>query len=169
MGLGCFMRNYVIILALITLVVFLSGCVGSETSNIDQLATKINDNIKSGDGYYNQAAISVNQFSYDKALGQSNSAASQFDLAQSSTQEALIYARTSQDQVYINYLQLTLNEIEAKINATDELQLAIPLFQVNDTRSGNTHATLANTYMKRSLEYEQKKQSIVDQNPGKFK
>jgi hypothetical protein len=163
------MRNYVIILALVTIVVFLSGCVGSETSNIDQLATKINENIKNGDVYYNQAATSVNKFLYDNALSQCNSAASQFDLAKSSSQEALIYARTTQDQIYIDYLQLTINEVDAKINATNELQLAIPLYQVNDTRSGNTHAALANTYMKRSLEYEAKKQALVNQNPDKFK
>ena len=163
------MRNYIIILALLTLTVFLSGCVGSEVSNIDQLSSKINENIKNGDNYYNQAANSVNKFLYEIALGQSNSAATQFDLAKSSSQEALIYARTSQDQVYINYLQLTLNEIDAKINATKELQLAIPLFQGNDTRSANTHLDLANTYMKRSLEYAKQKKTIVNQNPTKFK
>jgi hypothetical protein len=159
----------VIILALLTLTVFLSGCVGSEISNIDQLATKINENIKNGDSYYNQAATSVNKFLYEIALGQSNNAASQFDLAKSSSQEALIYARTTQDQVYISYLQLTINEVDAKINATKELQLAIPLYQGNDTRSANTHVKLANTYMKKSLEYEKKKQKIVNQNPTKFK
>ena len=163
------MRNYIIILALVTIVVFLSGCVGGEISNIDQLATKINENIKNGDSYYNQAAISVNKFLYDIALSQCNSAASQFDLAKSSSQEAMIYARTSQNQVYIDYLQLTLNEIDAKINATKELQLAIPLYQVNDTRSGNIHATLANTYMKKSLEYEAKKEALVKKNPDEFK
>jgi hypothetical protein len=163
------MRNYVIILTLVTLTVFLSGCVGSQISNIDQLTTKINENMKSGDSYYNQAAKNVNKFLYDIALEQCNSAASQFDLAKSSSQEALIYARTSQDPVYINYLQLTNNEIDAKINATNELQLAIPLYQANDSRTANTHVTLANTYMKKSLEYEKQRQTIVDQNPSKFK
>jgi hypothetical protein len=163
------MRNYVIILTLVTLTVFLSGCVGSQISNIDQLATKINENMKNGNSYYNQAATSINKFLYDIALVQCNSAASQFDLAKSSSQEALIYARTSQDQVYINYLQLTVNEVDAKINATTELKLAIPLYQANDTRTANTHVTLANGYMKKSLEYEAQRQTIVDQNPNKFK
>jgi len=159
----------VFILTLITVTVFLSGCVGSEISSIDQLTTKINQNMKSGDSYYNQAANSVNKFLYDIALGQCNSAASQFDQAKSSSQEALIHAQDSQNQVYINYLQLTISELNAKINATNELQLAIPLYQANDTRTANTHVTLANTYMKNSTDYEKQRQIIVNQNPDKFK
>jgi hypothetical protein len=159
----------ILILALVTVTVFLSGCLGSEVAQIDQLTTTINEHLKSGDNFYNQAVNSANKFLYDKALEQSNNASSEFEMAKTSSQEALIYSRNAQDQVYINYLQLTLQEVEAKINATNELKMAIPLFKGNDTKTANTHVDLANQYMQRSLEYQKQKEEIVQQNPNKFK
>lgn len=163
------MRNVVMVLALLTGVILLSGCLGSDITKIEQLTTTINDHLKQGDSYYNQAVTSSNKFSYEEALKQCNNAASEFDAAKSSTQEALFYSKNTEDQVYINYMQITLLELDARINATSELKTAIPLFRGNETRSANNHIDLANGYMQKSLEYSKQKQDIVNQNPNKFK
>jgi hypothetical protein len=66
-------------------------------------------------------------------------------------------------------MELTLQELDAKINATTELKMAIPLFKGNDTTSANEHVDLANQYMRSSQEFKIQKQNIVKQNPNKFK
>ncbi len=163
------MRKILIILALVTLTVSLSGCLGSQVAQIDQLCDTINNHLTSGDSYFNQAATSTNKYQYDSAQEQINNASSEFNLAKTSSQEAMIYSKNLQDQVYITYLQLTLYQVDAKINATNELKVAIPLFMRNDTRTGNTHVDLANQFMEKSLEYQKQKEDLVQQNPTKFK
>ena len=163
------MRKIIIIFVLVILVVSLSGCLGTQVAQIDQLTDTINDHIISGDNYFNQAATSSNKYQYENAQSQADNASSQFNMAKTSAQEALIYAKNLQDQVYITYMQITLQELDAKINATSELKVAIPLFARNDTKTGNTHVDLANQYMETSLEYQKQREDIVQQNPTKFK
>ncbi|NYB53084.1 MAG: hypothetical protein HVN35_11080 [Methanobacteriaceae archaeon] len=163
------MRRILIILALVTVTVSLSGCLGSQLSQINQLSDTINNHLSAGDTYFNQAATSTNKYQYNDAQQQINNASNEFNMAKSSTQEAMFYAKSLQDQIYINYLQLTLQQIDAKINATNELKVAIPLFMRNDTKTANSHVDLANQFMSKSLEYQQQKNELVRQNPAKFK
>jgi len=163
------MRKIIMVLVLVTLVVSLSGCLDTQIAQIDQLTDTINSYLNQGDTYFNQAATSTNKYQYETAMQQCNNASSQFNNARTSTQEALIYAKNLQDQIYINYLQVTLNEVDAKINATNELKMAIPLFKNNDTKTANTHVDLANQYMETSLDYQKQREDIVQQNPTKFK
>lgn len=163
------MRKIILIFVLVILTVSLSGCLGTQVTQIEQLTDTINDHITSGDSYFNQAATSTNNYQYETAQSQVDNASSNFNMARTSTQEALIYAKNLQDQVYITYMQITLQELDAKINATNELKVAIPLFSRNDTKTGNTHVDLANGYMDTSLEYQKQRDDIVQQNPTKFK
>jgi hypothetical protein len=163
------MRKIILIFVLVIITISLSGCLDTQVTQIEELTDTINDHIISGDAYFNQAATSTNNYQYETAQSQVDNASSDFNLARTSTQEALIYAKNLQDQVYINYLQITLQELDAKINATNELKVAIPLFSRNDTKTGNTHVDLANGYMDTSLEYQKQREDIVQQNPTKFK
>jgi hypothetical protein len=163
------MRKILIIFALVTLTVSLSGCLGSQVAQIDQLSDTINNHLSSGDNYFNDAATSNNKYQYESAQEQINNASSEFNMAKTSAQESLIYAKNLQDQVYITYLQLVLLQVDAKINATNELKVAIPLFMRNDTKTGNTHVDLANQFMQYSQNYQQQKEDLVQQNPTKFK
>lgn len=163
------MRKILIILALVTVTVSLSGCLGSEVTQIDQLTDPINNHMSSGDNYFNQAATSTNKYQYDDAQDQVNNASSEFNQAKTMSQEASVYAKSLQDALYSTYFQLTLLQLDAKINATNELKLAIPLFMRNDTRSGNSHVDQANQFMQQSLDYQNQKDDLVSQNPTKFK
>ncbi|MEN6329398.1 MAG: hypothetical protein ABFC91_03815 [Methanobacteriaceae archaeon] len=163
------MRKWTLILVLLILVIFSSGCVNSDLSRMDQLASTINDHLQQGDSYYNQAVASANKFQYEPALTQANSASSEFDQGRSSTQEALIYAQNSKEQVYINYFQLTLQELDLRINATSELKMAIPYLQSNETSTANQHLNLANDYMEQSINLKTQKDDLVTQNVAMFK
>jgi uncharacterized lipoprotein NlpE involved in copper resistance len=158
-----------IIFFVMIITVSLSGCLGNQIAQIDQLTDSINGHIKAGDNYFNQAATSTNKYQYTAAQSHAENASSEFNQARTTSQEALIYSKNLQDQVYITYFQITLYELDAKINATNQLKVAIPLFARNDTRTGNTHVDSANQFMQQSLKYQKQREEIVQQNPTKFK
>jgi hypothetical protein len=163
------MDNKIILLGLVMLVIFLSGCIQSEASKIDELTTSINSHLKNGDVYYNNAGTDTNKFFYDMALKNCDNASSEFNQARSFTTQGLTYAKDSNDTVYVNYMQTVLNEIDAKINATNELKSAIPYLMDNDTVNANNHVSNANEFMDKAITYNDQREQIVKQNPTKFK
>jgi hypothetical protein len=163
------MDNKIIILGIMILVIFLSGCIQSDTSKIDGVSTSINTHLKNGDNNFNNAGTDVNKFLYTKALKESDNASSEFNQAKSLASQGFTYAQNSNDTVYVNYMQLVLNEIDAKINATNELKTAIPYLMDNDTINANTHVSNANGFMNKATKFYDQRQDIVKQNPTKFK
>lgn len=163
------MKNKIVPLILIMVIVALSGCIQSDVVNINELSSPINENLKKGDDFYNQAALNSNKYNLDSASSNCDSALSEFNSAKTSAEQALNYAKSSKDSVFIDYMQNVVGEIDSKVNATSQLKQAIPYFEQKDSQTGNNHVTLANRYMDRASEYEAKKESIVKQNPSKFK
>ncbi|MBM4241146.1 MAG: hypothetical protein FJ150_05745 [Euryarchaeota archaeon] len=163
------MKDKFLVLVLITLVVFLSGCFQQDINKINEIAPTINDHIKKGDELFNKSANDTNRYSYENALLNCDQSASEFNLAKSSAQEALAYAKNSNETVYIDYIGYVINEIDAKLNATSELKIAIQLFKENNTDTANTHVDAANEFMRNAMEYKNKRAEIVRQNPSKFK
>lgn len=163
------MKNKILPLILIILIVALSGCIQSDIGKINEISSTINEHLKNGDNYYNNAAEDINAFYLDSALTNCNNAASEFNSAKSSAEEGLTFAQNSKDTVFIEYMKYTVTEIEARLNATLELKKAIPYLQQKNNTTGNNHVTLANSYMDRSMEYKAKKDNLVSQNPSKFK
>ena len=163
------MKNKIIPLIVLMLVVALSGCIQSDTANINTLSSKINTHLKNGDNYFNKAAADINKYSFNSTATNCNSALSDFNSAKGYAQQGLDYAQKSKDSVLIEYMQLTVSEIDARVNATLELQQAINYLQKKDNVNGNPHVTLANQYMDVSMEYKKKKDNLVKQNPSKFK
>ena len=163
------MDNKIIILGIVVIVVFLSGCIQSDSSKIDALATSINTHLKNGDGDYNTAGTDTNGYLYSAALAQCNNASSEYNQARSLASQGLTYAQNSNDTVYTSYMQSVLNEIDAKINATNELKTTIPYLQDNNTVAANIHSSNANGYMDDATTFNNQRESIVQQNPTKFK
>ena len=163
------MNNKIIILSLVIIVVFLSGCIESDSSQIESLATSINTHLKNGDSDYNSAGIDTNGFLYTAALAQCANASSEYNQARSLASQGLTNAQNSNDTVYADYMQSVLNEIDAKINATNELETAIPYLQDNDSVDANIHTSNANGFMNDATTFSNQRESIVQQNPTKFK
>jgi hypothetical protein len=164
-----FMDNKIIIVGLLTLVIFLSGCIQSDASKIDGLSTSINTHLKNGDQYYNNAGNNTNKFQYDTALTNCDNATAEFNQARSFATQGLTFANNSNDTVYITYMQDVLDEIDAKINATNELKTAIPFLKNNDTVNANIHLGNANGFMAKAIDFNTQRENIVKQNPAKFK
>lgn len=150
-------------------IVALSGCIQSDIGNINGLSPTINDNLKKGDDFYNKAVLATNKYSLDNASSNCDNALSTFNSAKNSAEQALNYAQSSKDSVFINYMQNAVREIDSKINATSELKQAISYFQQKDSQNGNSRVALANQFMDKATEYKANKDNLVKQNPSKFK
>jgi hypothetical protein len=159
----------ILIIALILGTVFLSGCVQSDISTINDMSLSINNHLAKGDEYYNQSANNANKMILSQALADSENANDEYSLAQTSAQTALNSAKNANDGIFIDYIQNAVLEIQAKINATSELKTAIILLQNNQTASANEHLTSANDFMNKSMQYRKNREDIVNQNPSKFK
>lgn len=163
------MDNKFIILGIVTLIIFLSGCIQSDASKIDGLSTTINSHLKKGDDFYNNAGYDTNKFLYDLALKNCENATNEFTQARNYADEGLTYAKNSNDTVYLNYMQNLVNEIDAKMNATNELKAAIPYLVDNDTSNANSHIGDANAFMDDATNFNSIREQIVKDNPSKFK
>lgn len=163
------MKNKIILLVLLMFITAFSGCIQSDAANIDSTASSVNSHLKNGDSYYNKAATDLNKYSIETATTNCNKALSEFNSAKSAAQSGLNYAQSSKDNVFIEYMQLTVSEIDARINATLEMQQAINYLQKKDNTNGNPHVVLANQYMDASVAFKVKKDNIIKQNPSKFK
>jgi len=163
------MKSKLVIVILIISIVALSGCIQSDVGKINDLSSKINQNLKNGDNYYNKAANDINIYSLDSAATNCDNALSEFKQAKSSADQGLQYAENTNDSVFINYMKYSIAEIELRINATQELKEAVPLLELKNNTTGNLHVNLANQLMEQSLEYKNKKDNLVKNNPAKFK
>ena len=163
------MERKILIIAIILLTVFLGGCIQTDISNINEMAISINNHINRGDEYYNQSAADTNKLSYIKALSECDNATAEYNLAQTSAQTAFNSAKNSKDNVFIEYMQNVIYEIEAKLNATTELKNAIKYLQTNQTSIANDHLQQANANMDRAVKFKNIRLDIVKQNPSKFK
>ncbi len=163
------MKNKIIPLVVLMLIIAFSGCIQSDAPNINGLSSNINSNLKDGDTFFNKAVSDLNKYSYTSSSSNCNNALSKFNSAKASAQQGLTYAQNSKDNVFIEYMGLTISEIDARVNATLELQQAITYLQKNDTINGNPHVTKSNQFMDVSMQYKTKKDDLVKQNPSKFK
>lgn len=163
------MKTKFTILSILLAITLICGCTQSEITQIDQLVPQINSHLQKGDEFYNQSAKDINAFKTNSSLENSNNAFSEYNSARSLTSQALSYAQSSQDQVYINYLQLVLSEIDAKLNATSELRTAGQLFLSGDNETANNNLRSANSMMLDAQEFQKQKEELVKENPNKFK
>ena len=163
------MKNLIIPLVIMMTLIAFSGCIQSDTSNINGLSSNINDDLKNGDNNYNNAVKDLNSYSYSSASTDCNNALSNFNSAKALATQGLSYAQNSKDNILIQYMQLTISEIDSRVNATLELQQAISYLQKNNTIEGNQHATSANNFMTSSMNFKKQQEDLVNQNPSKFK
>ncbi len=154
---------------MLTAVIIVSGCIDSDVGNINAQAININNHVKTGDQYYNQSSSDTNNLLLTKALSESNNASYEYNQSQTAAQGALNTAQNSNNAVFVEYLQNILYEVQAKLNATSELKIAINYLKTNDTSDADNHLQTANDYMNKALQYENTSENIINQNPSKFK
>lgn len=163
------MKTKLMILIIFISITLICGCTQSDITKIDQLSSQINSHLQKGDDYYNQSAEDINNDDINASLDKCNSAFTEYNSARTLTSQAQSYAQSAQDDVYIQYLQLVLSEIDAKLNATSELRAAGQSFLTGDNSTGNSNLRSANSMMVNAQDFQKQKEQLVKENPNKFK
>ena len=136
---------------------------------VNKMMPDIGSDIAAGDSDYNEAVDLLNGKNYDEAKNKAISAGNNFN----HTHAQLVSIRdnfTSQtDDVHKNYIDTLLSEIELKINATDYLLDSIDCYESYQNATGNEYSYQANEYMQDAIEFQNARNSIVNDNPNLFK
>ena len=157
---------FIFILVVFSTVVVL---IDSSVDTINKSMPEVSDGIVKGDQDYNEAVDLVNNKSFKEAMDKADSAENNFNNSLNKLKE--IRGKFSKDisDIHKDYINAAYDELELKRDAVSKLKDAIECFEVNKNATGTEYALEANDYMNRSLEYENSRNSLVENNPNLFK
>ena len=155
----------VVLLAISAAVLFMD----SSTDNMNVAMPDISESIVDGDDEYNEAVDLVNNKNFYQSKQKAESAGDNYN--QSLIKLHKVQGNFSSDihGVHKDYINTVIKEVELKINAVDLLKEAIDCFEVNSNYTGSNYGFEANDAMDQAVEYQNKRNSIVEDNPKLFK
>lgn len=158
------MKNKTIVIAILVLVIAISGCVNSDMDGINQIIPKLNDNIKNGDLNFNLAVEGLN--SNKTANAKIELAIGNFNNAKTNIENIKRTYKNLNNTEYVTYIDLISKELEFKINATLSLQSAIQSY--SDKTRFNGYVDSANYYMINGVAIQRERYELVRNNPDLF-
>jgi len=161
------MNNKIAIVIVLFATVAISGCINSSLDNINIIMPKLSQNIVDGDSNYNEAVNYVNNNNYDAADQKIKKSISNFNEGQDKLL-SINNINELNDTIYIQYFDLIKEELSLKQNAAANLQLANEYFKSGD-KTANEYVTKANSLMTQGVFVQNQRQSLVVNNPDKFK
>lgn len=162
------MNKKLIIGTIIIIIALIFGSViFTEINNADTEVPNINSHLQKANIEYNNAVTYLNVKNYTEATEHINSSYTEYIQARTSTENALDKATRNNKTVQIEYFNLTLTEINYKINATVELYDG--LITVNNSPSkALQYFSKSHEYMENALEYSEKRKVLEEQYPDNF-
>lgn len=162
------MNNKIVIVGILIAVVLVSGCINSEIGNLNKIINDLNKDIVNGDANYNKAINSLNSKDYVNAESSIFNASTSYTNAFNKVSESIKDAEGLNNTLYLNYLNIVKEEIQLKLNATNQLQLAVQSYKSGEADSGNTYSDKAIIAMTQAIIKQKERSKIAKNNPDKF-
>jgi hypothetical protein len=169
------MRNKIILIGVLLMVIAISGCINSDMDAINQIMPGLGDNIGSGDSNFNAAVnilnSNLNSNNTDSAYSKVNMAIDKYNSAKSNIADIQKYSKNLNDTDYKEYIDLILDELDFKINASSNLLSLskIPPSQVeSQIDTYNKYVMDINYYMGEGVKIQKQRNSLVKNNLAKF-
>ncbi len=166
------MSSYIKLIIFILVLLLISAAIlfiDSSIDNMNELMPAISENIVNGDKDYNDAVNVVNDKNYAEAMNKATSAGNNYNSSLSKLNILKDKFTSDVNLVHKQYINNTINEIELKLLAVENLKEAIGCFQIEYNYTGTNYGYEANDYMDQSLEYRDARDLLVTQNPNLFK
>ena len=128
----------------------------------------INSNLESGNTKYNEAVGYINNENYEKATQSIDESLTNYNKAKNDTQIALNKSINRNDTVLTQYFNYTLDELDMKINAANEMKNGLALINPNDYSLSKEHFNKSNEIMQNTTQYNDRREELENQNPDKF-
>lgn len=136
--------------------------------NINKAMPEISDCIVNGDKDYNESVELVNNKNYKESMAKAVSAGDNYNNSLKKLNEIRDKFDKDLNDVHKDYIDTTINELELKLKAVDELKLSIEYFESYYNYTGTTHASQANDIIYDALKYQNDRDQIVQDNPKLF-
>lgn len=162
-------NKYLTIIALLTMVVIVSGCIGSSVERLNDMIPEINDNILKGDTYFNSAAKEYNNKEYDSANEILDDAIKEYTNAENKLKEASEIINKTNDTVFINYIDLSNKEVTSKKEACEKFKVVCDLAKNKEYTGQSQYISKINKLMSDAIDYHNEREILSDKYSNKFK
>jgi len=156
---------FIVVLLLISLAIVF---IDSSVENINHSMPSISDGIVQGDKDYNESVELLNERSFDEANQKAISAGDNYNDSLKKLEEIRQKYDKDLHEVHKDYIGTTMDELNLKLKAVDELKEAIYYLKMYYNYTGSTHGTEANDIMQDAVNYQNERNEIVQENPKLF-
>lgn len=165
------MSSYIKLIIFIVVLLLISVTVvyiDSSMDNINHSMPEISDGIVQGDKDYNESVELLNSQNYDEAENKADSAGDNYNNSLHKLEDLKEKYEKDLNEVHKNYIDTSINELEVKLKAVDELKESIHYLGMYYNYTGSSHGTEANDLMSNAVNYQNKRVNIVQENPELF-
>ena len=165
------MSSYIKLIIFIVVLLLISVAIvfiDSSVENMNHSMPAISDGIVEGDKDYNESVELLNERSFDEASQKAVSAGDNYNESLKKLKETRDKYDKDLNEVHKDYIDTTINELNLKLNAVDELNEAIYYLRMYYNYTGSTHGTEANDIMQDAVKYQNERNEIVLENPKLF-
>ncbi len=165
------MSSYIKLIIFIVVLLLISVAIvfiDSSVENMNHSMPAISDGIVEGDKDYNESVELLNERSFDEASQKAVSAGDNYNESLKKLKEIRDKYDKDLNEVHKDYIDTTINELNLKLNAVDELNEAIYYLRMYYNYTGSTHGTEANDIMQDAVKYQNERNEIVLENPKLF-
>ena len=165
------MSSYIKLIIFIVVLLLISVAVvfiDSSMDNINRSMPGISDGIVQGDKDYNESVRLLNSRYFEDANQKAISAGDNYNNSLHDLEKIRDNYDKDLNKVHKNYIDATINELELKLKAIDELKEAIYYLRNYYNYTGSTHGTEANDLMSSALKYQNERNEIVQNNSKLF-
>ena len=154
----------IIFVAVLLLVSVAIVFIDSSMDNINESMPNISDHIVQGDKDYTMSVDLVNNKKFDESMEKAISAGNNFNNSLNQLLNIKNKFYKDLNNVHKDYIDTSIDELELKLDAVDELKQSIDYFKKYYNYTGSTHATKANDIMYDAVEYQNQRNVIVENN-----
>ena len=142
--------------------------IDSSMDNINKSMPDISNNIVKGDKDYNQSVLLLNNKNYNESMIKAVSAGNSYNASLNQLLNIRNDFYNDLNKIHKQYIDTTINELELKLSAVDELKQSIDYLERYYNYTGTTHASKANIDIYDAVEYQNQRNMIVQNNPELF-
>ena len=154
----------VILLGLSAAVVF----VDSSIDNINDSMPAISNSIVQGDKDYNESVELLNNRNFEESSQKAQSAGDNYNNSLNKLRDIQNKFDKDLNNVHKQYISVTIQELQLKLNAVEELEESIYYLRNYYNSTGSSHGSEANDYMYDALNYQNQRNEIVKNNSKLF-
>ena len=165
------MSSYIKLIIFIVVLLIISASIvfiDSSMDNINRSMPSISDSIVHGDKDYNESVELLNSRYFNDANDKAVSAGDNYNNSLKNLKDIKDKFGKDLNDVHKEYIDTTINELELKLKAVDELKESIYYLQNYYNYTGSTHGTQANELMHDALQYQNQRNGMVQDNPDLF-